>query len=179
MDTASIKEALKQLIGHLDIPYYVCAADTHPKLGQYPAIVIQNINPYAKGGEHWISWWAKSKDRCEYFDSFGFPVQEYPHLKFPYKYIEHDNTLQLQSNDNNVCGIWCVRFAHDKAKGMTFNQFIKQWKHPHQSNEYNDKKILKWFIKNTFIIAPGRTYNNNQTCISYNDYKNRKNCNSM
>ena len=178
METASIKEALKQLIGHLDIPYYVCAADRPPKIKQFPSIVIQNTDPYIKGGEHWIAWWVLPGGRCEYFDSFGFPIQEYEHIKDPCKKIVHDNTHQLQSDDNNVCGMWCVRFAHDKAKGMTFNQFMKQWKHPHQSNEINDKKILKWFIQNTTMFAPDRMYNN-QTCISYNDYKSRNNCNSV
>lgn len=176
MDTISIKEALRQLVGHMDIPYYVCAADTAPKIDKFPTIVIQNSDPIDRPGEHWLAWWAVSDLRCEFFDSFGLPYVEYPHLDFPIKYIVQDNTKQLQSNESNYCGIWSVRFAHDKTKGLTFHHFMNQW--TSLQKEINDRIILKWFMRNTTMFPPQKVYDSckNQTCISYDEFKKRRNC---
>jgi hypothetical protein len=180
METGTIGEGLRQLIGNMKIPYYVCAADTAPKIDTFPTIVIQNTHPSPLVGEHWISWWALSDLRCEMFDSYGLPITEYPYVKFPCKYIVKDNTRQIQSDESNYCGIWSLRFAHDKAKGKSFDQFMNQWSVRQQYNVVNDKSVLRWIMNKTDIFAPHKVYKTscvNQTCLTYNDFKRRRNCN--
>lgn len=180
MNTSALKEGLHQLIGEKSIPYFVCSADNVTEIAnfdKFPTVVIQNIDPADEKGTHWICWWVLSEMRSEYFDSFGLPITEYEDVKFPIKYIVHDNTRQIQSNESNYCGVWCLRFASDRSKGKSFGKFMEQWRYSGKYNEVHDRQIYKWIYQNTFMFKPETCYDRsykNQTCCNYNDLKGKQ-----
>jgi len=170
MNTSALRVGLEQLIGDR-VPYFITSADNLidiVKYDQFPFLIIQNTDPAHKPGAHWIAWWVLSKKRCEYFDTFGKPLHYYPHVICPSTYIEWDNTRQLQNDESNYCGVWCLRFAYDKSRGLSFMQFVNQWS---LNTKYNDIKLMKWIKNNTFLFKPDHVYSNNT--------QNNQSCNSL
>ena len=167
MNTSALSVALSQLLGP-NANYVVCAADTAEQvieMNRFPIYCIQNTDPISSPGQHWIAWIIHSKTKAEMFDSFGAPWWSYPAVRIPVKYVTEENRIQLQSDESNYCGLWCLRYLHDRYQGRSYRQFLSQFG---KNFMYNDFKILKWSQKALFMFNPSTIYDKslkNQTCI--------------
>ena len=167
MNTSALTTALSQLLGR-NANYLVCAADTAEEVietDRFPIYVIQNTDPISQPGQHWIAWIIHSKTHAEMFDSFGAAWWSYPALRIPVKYVTEENCRQLQSDESNYCGLWCLRYLHDRYHGCTYSQFLAQFGH---NVMYNDFKVMKWSKKALFMFNPSTIYNKslkNQKCV--------------
>jgi len=166
MNTGALKKDMKLLVGN--IPYFVVAADESVDFDIFPYFVIQNTDTKYEPGSHWITWYVLSQRRCEYFDSFGYPFYHYPNLKCPSDYIVCDNTRQLQSDDSNYCGVWSLRYAYDRSRGISCHNFIRQW----GNNPYcNDSKLINWAVSRGLILDAESE--KNQSCCNLKILKNK------
>jgi hypothetical protein len=77
----------------------------------YPQCFVANTGRKGTVGEHWVACWAQSRERVEYFDSFGDPpppeIQKT--LSENFKAIERNKT-PLQSVLTDACGPYCIAF---------------------------------------------------------------------
>ena len=111
---------------------------------------------------HWVVLYISDKRNIEYFDSAGIES----HMKNIYlrKFINRQNPnritfnkRQVQANDSNRCGIFCLVFLYAKSINIDFNRFSKIFKS--QQLERNDK-----IVDNLFNCA-FRNYQNVGKCF--------------
>ena len=89
---------------------------------------VVNLDESTGPGTHWVCLHLNNT-RTEYFDSLGNePKKLVPflsNLKCDYIY----NIKQLQSNDSDVCGDYCVLFCYLRSRGYTFEQILDSFSH--------------------------------------------------
>jgi hypothetical protein len=70
-----------------------------PPTATYPLCFVANTERQGTAGEHWIACWASSRERVEYFDSFGDP---------PPPAIEHKLRAHFPVKKTNfACSLCC------------------------------------------------------------------------
>lgn len=150
MDTKQIWNDLSQMCTP-NKNFTVLPADHLPKkkIKIRPFNLVINTDESFKPGEHWISIHLPKnrKEHCEYFDSFGLPAINPYFIDFlntnckQYVY----NPIQIQSDDSNLCGEYCVMFLHERNRNKTFGEFINMF--DEKKPEKNDKKIINMYKK--------------------------------
>lgn len=88
-------------------------------------LFIVNTEPSHMSGEHWISIYVNSSEKClEIFDSLGNTVESY-NVKIPKilsgyrkKYVLYK---RVQPEGSEICGHYCLFFAMEKSDGIGVN----------------------------------------------------------
>ena len=128
----------------------VFPSDKIPKTVSKGHALIVNTAPKGTEGQHWLSLYRDPDDGIlEIFDSFGLPLDAYPLVRKwignKEKYIRH-NIGQLQSNNSDSCGVFCLLFLILRLKKkMTMNSFINIF--DNDNLELNDCIALYWLVK--------------------------------
>ena len=140
MNTNAIIVGLQQLLRPYQIPYYVTAADEimeKVELNVFPVAVITNTRKSTHAGDHWTAFFIISRTKAEWFCSFGAALRDYPEIQFPTKQIKivKQNCNALQGEDTNTCGLWSMKFIHERAQGHSYEAFLAQFG---SNRKYND-----------------------------------------
>jgi hypothetical protein len=91
------------------------AADTIPRrVPSYPCCFVANTDPQDQPGKHWVACFIPSRNKLEFFDSYGMPAETYPALALP-NAPTSSNVVCLQSLYSTACGHYCVYFLCSRA----------------------------------------------------------------
>ena len=146
MNSILLREALRQITCE-KIAYYVVAADTAIKeinTRKTPFLAIQNCSKQDSPGSHWICWYAESSNAVQYMDSYGNCISKYEDVTFPIKNIVQESCLQLQDDHSDLCGLYCLAFAHYRLLGYSYNYFLSLF---NENTLQNDLIIRRWAQK--------------------------------
>ena len=106
MNTLQLKRALERDTFTKKIFGGVFAADELPKtFDTFPYGFVANTDPSTEPGTHWVAFYFPSRDKGEFFDSYGYPPEHYGFESYK---IETWNKYKLQSSWSNVCGQYCI-----------------------------------------------------------------------
>ena len=166
MNTSQLENALNVLLRyneHNGISCYVIAANELKKIAirSYPAMIIQNCDPLGKPGSHWIAYIAYENGTCEYFDSYGNPIEKY-NVQVPGKIIK-ENCQVLQSPTSETCGEFCLYFLYHRAIGISFNKIINNFS---SRSTVNDRKVKKFVSSIEFCLNNVNFIVDCQMCIN-------------
>jgi hypothetical protein len=126
MNTAEVECILRRTMeGNIVQFAGVYAADSVPSVLECPSCLVVNTDPARRPGEHWVAYYAKTPTDVEFFDSYGLPVDAYPHIRLPYK-ITKQNVVSLQAMDSIACGHFCIYYLCMRAQGITLDRVAKR-----------------------------------------------------
>ena len=102
----------------------VCAADRLPKrIEHYPHGFIVNTDTFSQTGTHWCAIFIRDDKYGEFFDSYGKGPGYYNSY---FSIFLRENTTsfafnekRIQSNQSNVCGLYCLFYLHQRFKGLS------------------------------------------------------------
>ena len=77
MNTLQLKRALEHNTFTKKIFGGVFAADELPKVITSPCGFVANTDPSTEPGTHWVAFYFPSRDKGEFFDSYGYPPEHY------------------------------------------------------------------------------------------------------
>ena len=78
MNTLQLKRALERDTFTKKIFGGVFAADELPKtFDTFPYGFVANTDPSTEPGTHWVAFYFPSRDKGEFFDSYGYPPEQY------------------------------------------------------------------------------------------------------
>lgn len=125
----------------------VFAIDNLPKERiKRPCAFVVNTEESTKRGLHWFAIFVPRTGPIEYFDSFGFKPQNkevYHFIKMNGKQWIH-NSRQIQSNESNTCGLFCIIFIALRSKNYNFKQFLRMFK---ENKLFNENLVGKLFFR--------------------------------
>ena len=73
MNTLQLERALKHNTFTKKIFVGVFAADELPTLNTFPCGFVANTDPSTEPGTHWVAFYFPSREKGEFFDSYGHP----------------------------------------------------------------------------------------------------------
>lgn len=148
MDTLSILSAIKPY-QRRNIFKGVYPCDSLPKKFSLPAIFVVNLSPHNEPGSHGVTIYISYMRNAFYFDSFGFPVNNYYISLFLKKNaIRIDyNAKQLQHISSNKCGHFCCAFAISILKNCTVSSFISKFCTNLYVNDITIQNMYNYFKK--------------------------------
>jgi hypothetical protein len=115
-------------------------------------LMIVNTDPSYLSGTHWIAIFIDpSRQRGEYFDSFGRPPDEH----FTSYMNAHCsnwiyNKRQLQSVISKFCGYYCIVYCLLRSIGKDMNSFLKTFSRDTGYNDFLIKKCLRLIVGKLF-----------------------------
>ena len=130
MNTSQIKTALESDSTLCEKFCGVFPADHLPqKLNAYPCGFVANTDPSSQPGTHWVAFYFPSKEKGEFFDSYGQSPRRY-RKSFEDFLQEHShewefNTQKLQSSWSNVCGQYCIFYLSHRARGHGMKKIVQ------------------------------------------------------
>lgn len=100
---------------------------------------IANTDPHSKSGKHWCAFYIDENGHVDFFDSYG----RLPRCNSSFfdTWLKKNassvtlNSIQLQSNESFVCGLYCILFLHQRISGYTLNDFVKCFSTNHIVND--------------------------------------------
>ena len=122
LSTKEINDYLK------DDPFFIGCFPSNrlPEISKYPCSLIVNSEKAGHKGLHWYSLFLL-KDKCIFFDSFGFPCLEPDILKYlmrqSYKTVSY-NKICIQDIMSVSCGLFCISFVKHVHSSESFGKFI-------------------------------------------------------
>jgi hypothetical protein len=124
MNTAEVECILRRALEPLEVTFAgVFAADMVPNVSEFPVCYVVNTDPASKAGEHWVACYAQSPVDVEFFDSYGFSVGEYSHIRIPHTITKH-NGVSLQAFDSNACGHFCIFYLIHRGLGVSLRRIV-------------------------------------------------------
>jgi len=131
----------------------VCASDQLETLKvQDNFAIIVNNEPSSENGMHWVCFYKDSRnDSIEFFDSYAMNISFYPmsfmkFIKARVKKIRF-NKFQIQSNESNFCGHYCLWFLIHRHLKLSFEDVIKTFS---QQDYIANDQIVKDFVNQYF-----------------------------
>ena len=106
-----------------------------------PKSMIINTHISNKTGEHWVAL-VLTKQKCLYFDSFGWFIIEgniLRYLKPYYKTITYSD-MCIQDSLSDKCGEFCIAFIQNVKNVPSYNRFLSKFDSNYLKN--NDKIVL-------------------------------------
>ena len=148
MNTLQLERALKHNTFTKKIFVGVFAADELPTLNTFPSGFVANTDPSTEPGTHWVAFYFPSRDKGEFFDSYGHPPEHYGEPFTVYN-VETINSHKLQSSWSNVCGHYCIFYLYHKSRGYSMSKIVNMF----SSNvDKNDCKVA-CYVKKHFNVA--------------------------
>ena len=148
MNNFEIAEVLMKLEVTADRFMGVYSSDNLPERIESGGCLIANTDPSSASGRHWISMFKRQRredSTVEYFDPLGKrPAQGAMTDYFRDKSYVY-NCKQLQSNDSESCGLFCIFFLYYRCLGYSMNSIV-------------DDLLTDDVNTNEFIIAISKLY---------------------
>ena len=147
MNTFQIKRALERNPSTKKIFCGVFAADQLPKtIDTFPCGFVANTDPITEPGTHWVSFYFPSRDKTEFFDSYGYPPEHYGFESYK---IETWNKYKLQSSWSEVCGQYCIFYLYHKSRGYSMSKIVNLFT---DNRRLNDCKVA-CYVKEHFNVT--------------------------
>ena len=130
MNTSSLLKSMDILFNCLDVNYYVTAADrvySTVDFNKYPIALIVNTDPERYEGRHWISFYMEKRGDCQYFDSYGLPIERYWNVQVPAEEFTLENCNIYQSSLSDTCGNHCLFFLYNRAIDVPYSKFVSNY----------------------------------------------------
>lgn len=125
---------------------------------------IANTDPKQRPGQHWIAFYLNGEGILECFDSYGRSPDGYSvYLRqFMGKFYRIKvNKKRLQSNDNAVCGQYCLFYLMCRTRGYSMDKITDMF---NENYHLNDKFVYN-FIDERFYCCMSICRNNYQICL--------------
>ena len=171
MNTAQLNSILKKDKFTSVLHNGVFASDQLPKNISYPAAFIFNTDPSYMSGMHWVAVYFDKSGKCSYFDSYGLQPFVNSIETFLAKNDYQFNKLQIQGNDSNVCGHYCILFLTRCARGHTMERVVNEFNFA-PAGHFDE--LVKCLVTATFSNLPNITYRCNQKCLSFAKWKSNE-----
>ena len=146
----------------------VFAADQLSKVipSNYPYGFIANTDIQSKRGQHWCAFYANEPGEAEFFDSYGFPSQQYSQF-FSQWMQEHSilqkyNKVQIQSEYSSVCGLYCLFYLRQRLRGWSMNNIVHSF---NTVNRVNNDSFIYTYMSGVFSHCTSNCSISNQICI--------------
>jgi len=108
----------------------VYARDQIPtRIESFPCGLIVNTDKSYLPGRHWLAFYFESKDKVEFFDSYGHSPEYFNFTADVY------NNKRLQSSTSDVCGQYCLYFLLNRCRGLPMKAFVNQFGNNYQEND--------------------------------------------
>lgn len=118
------------------------AADKIPKIEQFPASLVVNLDTYDQEGSHWVAVFCVNKKQVYYFDSYGIEPNLYI-KQFLTQFLKvYQNKKIIQALNSNVCGFYCIYFIYSLSIGQSFKNFLF-----YLCNLKDPDNFVKFFVK--------------------------------
>lgn len=124
----------------------VYASDTLPTtIEHFPCGLIVNTDPQTEKGAHWLAMYFPSKERGEFFDSYGNPPDFYREnfetfldkQSRSWKY----NHRSLQSLNSSTCGQFCLYFIMNRNRGKPLSIIVNSFS---KNTSINDHRVSEF-----------------------------------
>lgn len=152
MNTQQLENILSQNIFTKDKFLGVFPSDHLPSpLQSFPCCFIANVDESSEPGSHWVAFYVTSRQRIEFFDSYGRSPETFPNIiwnyvkRFP---IVEFNPQPLQSINTAVCGHYAIFYIYSRCRGLSMKQILSPFVSHHISN---DVKVYN-FVTHRFRI---------------------------
>ena len=144
MNTIQINKIMEKCKSTKKIYMGTFAIDELPEKVFYPSAMIVNTHPSHKSGEHWLAIYFDKNKKGTFFDSYGNTAKFFNLGKFMKKHsISYkENSVMLQSNSSEYCGIYSILFLIHMSKKLTLKQFLLKFNSP-SKNDAMIKEFLK------------------------------------
>ena len=147
MNTLQIKRALERDTFTKKIFGGVFAADELPKImNTFPCGFVANTDPSTEPGTHWVAFYFPSREKGEFFDSYGYPPEHYGFESYK---IETWNKHKLQSSWSNVCGQYCIFYLYHKSRGYSMSKIVNLFTDNTSINDCN----VACYVKKHFNVV--------------------------
>ena len=139
MNTLQIKRALERNPYTKKTFCGVFPADQLPKtFYTFPCGFVANTDPSTQPGTHWVSFYFPSREKGEFFDSYGHPPEHYG-----FKFYE------IQSSWSEVCGQYCIFYLYHKSRGYSMNKIVNLFTDNTSINDCN----VACYVKKHFNVV--------------------------
>lgn len=129
--------------------------DALKEIKQKPKLIICNTDPSDKPGEHWVLFFFDDENNVEFFDSLGKRMDYYNSdlINFASKFAIYHKwcTKRIQPVNSDLCGHYCLYYAHKRCKGENMESIITSMKSPTSVLKYV-KKYFKICKSNSCIF---------------------------
>ena len=146
MNTLQLERALKHNTFTKKIFVGVFAADELPKLNTFPCGFVANTDPSTEPGTPWVAFYFPSREKGEFFDSYGYPPGYYGFKSYE---IETWNQHKLQSSWSNVCGQYCIFYLYHKSRGYSMSKIVNLFT---DNTSINDRNVA-CYVKKHFNVV--------------------------
>ena len=124
--------------------------DTLELIENKPSLIICNTDTSEGEGKHWILIHFNNNE-VEFFDSLGKNPLDYgvEFFNFMKKYASECNftSIRVQPRNSDLCGQYCVFFAHKRCQGYNMKYILNNLPSPHVIKLFSEI-YLKNFTKN-------------------------------
>lgn len=132
----------------------VFASDHLPEsIEQFPSCFIANVDSSAEPGSHWVAFYLSSKDKMEFFDSFGNEPAFYEgpirNFTIQFSHVNY-NPLTLQTDMTAVCGQYCIYYLYSRCRGSSLKTFLSHFSVKHMCN---DQRVYTFVSKRFRVHA--------------------------
>jgi len=106
----------------------------------FPCGFIVNTDNSDLAGTHWLAFYFQSKDKSEFFDSYGHSPDYFNFIASAY------NDKRVQSNTSDVCGQYCLYYLMNRCRGKSMKSTLNQFGDDYNKND----AFVNNFICRTF-----------------------------
>lgn len=121
--------------------------DRLPSDVRFPCALVINTDVAARPGKHWLAIYIDCFRRGVFFDSYGFEPRHPALIDFLQRHTVYwrFNDIQIQSLLSKKCGLFCLYFLYQQARGLTLQATLKPF--DRLRLEKNDRYIVNWYCR--------------------------------
>ncbi len=154
------------------------------EVASYPACLIVNADNSNEAGSHWLALLYVTAMHAEFFDSYGLKPEFYSleHLlPSATNAITDLSVVQLQSDDSDVCGHYCIYFLFERAKCIPFHRIFNQFSLTNFIwNDTQVTRIVEHNLVHKYVLYNSRyqasTFNVTHLCSAHNYHNPNSKC---
>lgn len=145
----------------------VYASDTLPSvIEHYPCGLIVNTDPQTEKGSHWVAVYFPTKERGEFFYSYGYPPDFYQQ-NFKTFLDSHSRTWVynhrcLQNFDSSTCGQFCLYFIINRNRNKSLAVIVKSFSKILSSNDHRVSEFVNRYLR---LLKP-KLQSNHQVALT-------------
>ena len=137
---------------------------------RFPSANVANTGPSSLHGEHWVAFYHLSTTHFEFFESYGWPPDDY-HFPIPPTITQLDiNSHQIQSDNSSDCGQYCILYHYQRAHDIPLPEIIKALRmtsNPDLFDRTFHSKLRSWIILRSRKISLDPSYH---SCCNHQSY---------
>lgn len=151
MNTLQLMQVMEQDLKSRNKFCGIYASDTLPsEIEHFPCGLIVNTDPQAEKGTHWLAMYFPTKERGEFFDSYGNPPDFY-RKNFETFLDTHSRTWTynhrcLQSLNSSTCGQFCLYFIINRNRGKSLSMIVKSFSKNPSINDHRVSVFVRRYL---------------------------------